>query len=192
MNTDDRNFDFDEKDRRFLKRHWRMMVVFGALVAAAASAAVYVLLWFVATAQATGFVPIALGDWTVGYVVAFVLHLIFWELLLVGSWAAVAAVLLAVPWYRKLPDEDKRGSSKRRTREGGDAFGFLVLLTWLLVVWFDGRWALPFQTWTVNAWVYSFLAAVAWDLLIFGIPILIAFIWWIRKGVSENEVRQEV
>ncbi len=180
-----KGFDFDEKDKRFLKKHWRMMTVFGVLIAVAASAAAYVLLWFVQTAQTTGFVPTALGNWTIGYVVAFVLHLIFWELLLVGSWAAVAAVLLVVPWYRNLPEEDKRGSRKRGTREGGDAFGFLVLITWLLVVWFDGRWALPFQSWTVNAWVYSFLAAVAWDLLIFGIPILVAFLWWIRREVGE-------
>ena len=184
MNTDEKVID--EKTRSFLGKHWRMMTVFGVLGAAAASAAVYVLLWFVQTAQITGFVPVTLGQWTVGYVVAFVLHLIFWELLLVGSWTAVAAVLLAVPWYRALPDEDKMGSSKRGTREGGDAFGFLVLITWLLVVWFDGRWGLAFQSWTLNAWVYSFLAAVLWDLIIFGIPLLIYFVWWIRKEVPEE------
>ncbi|MFW9910597.1 MAG: hypothetical protein ACFFEF_18740, partial [Candidatus Thorarchaeota archaeon] len=57
-------------------------------------------------------------------------------------------------------------------------------ITWLIVVWLDGRWELSFNSWTFNDWVYSFLAAFAWDLLIFGVPIALAFLWWMRREIK--------
>jgi hypothetical protein len=92
--------------------------------------------------------------------------------------------LILILWYRKLPEEERDIETKRGRREEGDAFGFLVGITWLIVVWFDNRWNLAFESWTINDWVYSFLAAVAWDLLIFGIPIALAFLWWIRREMK--------
>ncbi|MGY5873915.1 MAG: hypothetical protein RTV72_16835 [Candidatus Thorarchaeota archaeon] len=179
MNTD--NEILDEKGRRFLRRQWKMMVVFAALFSVALVEGLLVLTWFVTSAQSTGFIPAMLGQWTIGYVVTFILHLIFWELLLVVSWLAVVASIIAIRWYKGLPEEDKLESSGRSKRDGGDAFGFLVGLTWLVVVWLDGRWNLAFESWTFNDWIYSCLAAIGWDLLIFGIPMALFFIWWIRK-----------
>jgi hypothetical protein len=181
MNAND---DFmDEGDKKFLRKHWRTMSIFVVVGAVAVVEAIYVLLWFVSTAQSTGFVPTTLGQWTIGYIVAFILHLIFWELLLVVSWVLVVAGLIFYRWWKTLSDEEKAPRPKRGKREDGDAFGFLVIITWLFVVWFDGRWTLPFQAWTFNDWVYSFLAAVGWDLLIFGIPLLLYFIYWTRKEI---------
>ncbi len=174
----------DAEQKRFLKRHWRMTIVFVAIIAAAVVVAVLVLQWFVDVAQTTGFVPTTLGLWSIGHVINFILHLIFWELLLVGSWVLVLVLLVLILWYRKLPEEERDIKAKRGRREEGDAFGFLVGITWLIVVWLDGRWNLAFESWTFNDWVYSFLAAFAWDLLIFGIPILLAFMWWMRREIT--------
>jgi hypothetical protein len=184
MSNDDGFLKSSEK--QFLKRHWRIMSVFALIITVGAIEAIFVLLWFVATAQSTGLVPAVLGQWSIGYVVTFILHLIFWELLLVGSWILVVVAVVIIRWYQKLPEEERGGKPKRGKREGGDAIGILVGLTWLIVVWLDGRWNLAFQSWTLNNWVYSFLAAVAWDLLIFGIPIALAFIWWFRKEMTKE------
>jgi hypothetical protein len=176
----------NEGEKRFLKKYWKMVIIFAAIIAAGAIGAVLVLQWFVATAQATALVPSLLGQWTVGAVITFILHLIFWELLLVGSWILILVLVIVFQWYRKLPDEERERKPKRGRREEGDAFGFLVGITWLIVVWLDGRWNLAFNSWTFNDWVYSFLAAVAWDLLIFGIPITLAFLWWIRRETGKK------
>ncbi|MFX1483746.1 MAG: hypothetical protein ACFFCP_11240 [Promethearchaeota archaeon] len=174
----------DEVEKRFLKKYWRMMVLIAALAVLAVVAATYVLTWFVATAQATGFVPAVLGQWSIGHVFAFIIHLIFWELLFVGSWVLIAIAVIMIRWYRNLPPEDRERKPKRGRREESDAFGFLVMITWLIVVWLDGRWNLAFESWTFNNWVYSFLAALGWDLLIFGIPIALGLLWWLRKEIS--------
>jgi hypothetical protein len=176
----------DERQKRFLRTHWKMAVVIAALIAAGVIGAVLVLMWFVATAQATALVPSLLGQWSISAVVTFILHLIFWELLLVGSWILVIILVIVFQWYMKLPAEEREMRSKRGRREQGDAFGFLVGITWLIVVWLDGRWDLAFNSWTFNNWVYSFLAAIAWDLLIFSIPIGLALLWWIRRETNKE------
>ncbi|MHA1906672.1 MAG: hypothetical protein ACW98Y_05220 [Candidatus Thorarchaeota archaeon] len=182
----------DEFEKRFLRRHWRMAIVFAVIIAAAVIVAIVVALWFLTTAQATALVPAMLGQWSIGHVILFCFHLLFWEILLVGSWLLVIVLVIIFQWYMKLPEEERRERPSRGRREESDAFGFLVTMTWLIVVWVDGNWNLAFESWTINDWVYSFLAAMLWDLLIFGIPIMLAFLWWIRKVMNEESTPAEV
>jgi len=172
---------------RFLRRQWKMAIVIAVVFIGAAVAALSVLLWFVATAVATGLVPPMLGLWSIGSVITFILHLIFWELVLVGSWVAVVVLLLIFQWYKKLPEEDRKGWPQRGKRDQGGVFGFFVGLTWLIVVWVDGRWDLPLQSWTVSEWVYSILSAVFWDLLILAVPMGLYLIWWIRTLMKKDQ-----
>ncbi|MHA2201225.1 MAG: hypothetical protein ACXABN_15215 [Candidatus Thorarchaeota archaeon] len=95
MNTGEEFLDAEGK--RFLRRHWRMAIVFAVLFSVVVAAAVYVLLWFLATAQATAFIPATLGQWSIGHVINFILHLIFWELLLVVSWTTTSDLLGTSP-----------------------------------------------------------------------------------------------
>jgi hypothetical protein len=171
---------------RFLRKYWRMALVFVAVIAAAVIGAALVLVWFVAIAQTTALVPATLGLWSIGHVILFILHLVFWEIVLVGSWVLVIVLVIIFQWYMKLPEKEREGWPKRGRREESDAFSFLVGITWLIVVWVDGRWNLAFESWTFNDWVYSFLAALAWDLLIFGVPIALGFLWWIRKEMEKE------
>jgi hypothetical protein len=68
--------------KAFLRKHWKIAALFvvGAVLALVAS--VLVFLWFVGDAQSTDMVPMTLGLWTMSNLVTFVLHLVFWELVL--------------------------------------------------------------------------------------------------------------
>ena len=90
MNTDEEKLD--EEKRRFLLKHWKMTLVMVACIVAAAVVALLVFLWVVNEAAAV--MPASLGEWTVGYLVTFILHLIFWELLLVATWGIPLAAVL--------------------------------------------------------------------------------------------------
>ncbi|MFW9911649.1 MAG: hypothetical protein ACFFEU_04205, partial [Candidatus Thorarchaeota archaeon] len=139
------------------------------------------------TAQATGLLPSVLGEFTVGYFITFILHMIFWELVLVGSWVLVVVAAIYFLWYKQLPEEEQDITrEKRGRREEGDAFGFIVAVFWLIIVWIDGRWNLAFESWTLNDWVYSWIAAFLWVLLIFGIPIAIYFFYWISQEMRKE------
>ncbi len=172
---------FDEK---FAREHWKMTTAMVVSCAVVVIAAIYVFLWRVANAQAVGLVPTVLGEWTVGYCITFILHAIFWEIVLVGSWTILITIAI-YPWYRKLV---KKGRKKRprRKRDNGDAFSFFIWLIWLAVVWTAGKWNLAFQSWTFNDWIYTWLYALLWGFLIVGIPGLMYLVWWISGGKKKK------
>lgn len=153
---------------------------------AAVIVALLVFLWVMADAQATGLVPVMLGEWTLGYLVTFVLTVILWELVLMVSWVAPTGAVIYLQWYRKLPQEEReeyKGGPKRGKSAGQNSgFSFFIGLIWLIIVWTTGRWNLAFQAWTINDFVFSWLAACLWVLLIVGVPGIMYVIWSLRKN----------
>ena len=93
--------------KKFLRKHWSIIAVFVAAGILAFIGVVYVFLWFVGDAQATGLVPATLNMWTMGHVVSFILHAIFWELVIIGIPVAIGAIL-GWQWWKRLPDEEKK------------------------------------------------------------------------------------
>ncbi len=176
----------------FLRKHWKMLVLFvvGAILASIGAILVY--LWFVGDAQLTGLVPATLGLWTMGHFVTFLLHLIFWELLFIGIPVILAAVAGWI-WWKKLPDDEKEeykrghlfGKRSHRT-EGGEGISFLIFIAFIIKVYLDGNWNVPFATWTFDYLVYSCLWALIWVLIIFGIPMALGGTWWIRHEMKKK------
>lgn len=162
-----------------------MTLLVGGGGAAAAVAALLVFLWVVASAQANGLVPSGLGDWTVGHVFTFILNLILWELVLVASWAIPIAMAAYFGWYRRLPAEERREyeGGRRRRKSAGESggFSFFVSVVWLIIAWIEGRWNLPLRNWTLNEWVYSWIAASLVVLVIVGVPGMIYLIWSLTR-----------
>src|SRR3989304_5989045 len=121
--------------KKFVRRHWKMTLLVVGGIAAAAVAALLVFLWVVADAQATGLVPSGLGQWTVGYVLTFILNTILWELILVASWVIPIVVATYFLWYKKLPDEERReyegGPRRSRSAGGGGGSSFFLALGWV-------------------------------------------------------------
>ncbi len=177
----------DEAWKKFLKRHWKMATLMIGGIAAAAVVAFFVFLWVVADAQATRLVPEVVGEWTVGYVFTFILTVILWELIFVASWVIPMGIVIYTQWYRKIPEKERKEYERkprhRKTAGGSSGISCLVSLIWLIIVWIDGRWNLAFQKWTFDDWIYSWIAACLWVLLIVGIPALIYLMWSLKKNV---------
>src|SRR5947207_2227096 len=102
--------------KRFVRRHWKVLIAMAGGITAAAVAALFVFLWVVANNQATGPVPSGLGDWTPGHVLTFILNVILWELVLVASWAIAVAVAAYFLWYKQLPADERREYEGRPRR----------------------------------------------------------------------------
>jgi len=179
---------------RFMRRHWRAVAIFVVACALALAGAVYVFLWFVKNAQSTGLVPASLGLWTMANLVTFILHAIFWELLLIGIPVAIGAVASWM-WWRRLPDEERRGyhffGRRSRTTGGSGGLSFLFFIAFCIKVYLDGKWNVAIATWTLNYVVDSMVLILEWALVIVGIPIAIGVIWWIshearKKRASET------
>jgi len=176
--------------KRFLGKHWHMLVLFVSGAVLASVGAVYVFLWFVGDAQSTSLVPTTLGLWTMGNIVTFLLHAIFWEVLLIGVPVILAAVAGWL-WWRKLPVEEREeyhfiGTRSRSTNAGGGAISVLFWIAFCIKVFIDGNWNVAVATWTLDYFVYSCIWTLIWILVIFGIPIAIGVIWWIRHKMKKK------
>ena len=168
--------EFDVEKLRFMKKYWKMTFVFLAIAAAALIVGVYVLLWQVEIAA----VPVNLGQWSVATVIGFCLNIVFWELVLVGSWVAVILVVLYFQWYNKLPEEDKKKWEGRGTRENTDVIGFFIGIAWLIMLYVDGTaWTRTFNDWAFVDWIWSWIYAAFWVLLIAGIVVAVGIVAWV-------------
>src|SRR4030042_76474 len=176
--------------KKFLRKHLKMVALFVVAVILASVGAIYVFLWFVGDAQSTGMVPATLGLWTMGSLVTFILHVFFWELLLIGVPVILAAVAGWL-WWGRLPSDEKKeyyffGKRSRATSGGGGAVSLLFFVAFCIKVFIDGNWNVAFATWTFDYVVYSMLWILIWGLVIFGIPIAIGVIWWIRHEMKKK------
>jgi hypothetical protein len=174
----------------FLRKHLNMLAVFlvGAILASIGAILVY--LWVVGEAQLTGLVPTTLGQWTMGYLVTFILHLLFWEVLLVGIPVIIAAIAGWL-WWRRLPSEEKKeyhffGTRSRATSGGGGSISPLIFIAFCIKVFTDGNWNVAFEDWTFDYLVYSCLTALVWVLIVFGIPMVVGALWWIRREMKKE------
>jgi hypothetical protein len=168
--------------KKFLRKHWSVVAIFAVAAILAFVGAVYVFLWFVGNVQSTGLVPAALGLWTMGNVVTFILHLIFWELLLIGIPAIIGAAA-GWQWWRRLPGEEKKEyhffGRRSRTTSGGSGVSLLFFVAFCIKVYIDGNWNVAIASWTLDYVVGSVISILVWTVIIFGIPIALGLIVWI-------------
>ncbi|UCE43955.1 MAG: hypothetical protein JSV57_00160 [Candidatus Bathyarchaeota archaeon] len=125
-----------------------------------------------------------------GYLVTFLLHLIFWEVLLIGV-PVIIAVVAGWLWWRKLPAEEREeyhffGKRSRATSGGGGAISLLHFIVFCIKVFTDGNWDVAFATWTFDYLVYSCLLALIWILIISGIPVALGILWWMRHEMKKK------
>ena len=178
--------------KKFLRKHWNIVVLFVVGAILVSIGAIFVYLWVVGDAQLTGLVPATLDLWAMGHIVTFLLHLIFWEAILIGIPVILAAVVGWL-WWKKLPDDEKEeykrghlfGKRSRRT-EGGEGISFLIFIVFIIKIFLDGKWNVAFATWTFDYLVYSCLWALIWVLIIFGIPIVIGGTWWLHREMKKK------
>jgi len=174
--------------KKFLSKHWREFTLFIILGVIGFVAAIYVFLWFVGEAQSTGLVPSVLGLWSMGHFITFLVRLILWEALFIGIPGFIALVAIYYLWWKKLPSKERKEykegnlfSSSSKSRDAGGGISFLIFVFFAIKIYMDGKWGVPFATWKFEYLVYSYLTAFMWIAIVFGIPILIGGIWWMRK-----------
>ena len=178
--------------KTFMRKHWGITALFVVGAALALIGAILVFLWRVQDAQSTGMVPTTIGLWTMEDMVMFTLHLIFWELLLIGIPAIIGAVA-GWQWWKRLPDEEKQayhfvGSSS--TAGGGSGVSILFFIAFCIKVFLDGNWDLPVASWTFNYVVNSMITILIWVAIIFGIPAAIGIILWVGYEMKKKPVNE--
>ena len=173
----------------FLKRHWAAFAAFVMAAVLAAAGAVYVFVWFTGNAQSTGLVPSSLGAWSMENLVLFILHAIFWELVLVGIPVVVGAVV-GWQWWRRLPEEEKKeyhlSQKGSRSSRASGAFSTLLFIAFAIKVYVDGNWSVAISTYTLDYVVGSMVTILVWAAAIFAVPAIVGLAWWINHEKSKK------
>ncbi len=182
----EKSSDFEWK--LFMKKHWRIAAVFVAAIILAVAGAVYVFLWFVGNAQSIGLVPSILGQWTMGHLVTFILHLVFWEIIFIGIPAIIGAVA-GWQWWKRLPEDEKRGyhfGKRSRSTGGGGGVSLLFFVAFCIKVYVDGNWNIAIASWTLDYVVGSMITILVWTVIIFGIPAAIIGLFWLSREIKKK------
>jgi hypothetical protein len=174
--------------KNFLAKHRIAVAIFVVAAVLAFAGSVYVFFWFAGNAQSTGLVPSILGFWTVGNLVAFILNLIFWELLIIGIPVLIGAVV-GWQWWKRLPVEEKGYyffRKRSRTTSGSGGISLFFFIAFCIKVYIDGKWNVPISSWTLNYVVDSMILILVWTVIIFAIPAFIGIIWWINREMKKK------
>ena len=175
--------------RKFLKKHWNMLAYWIIAAIIAAIGAILVFLWFVGDAQSTNMVPMTLGQWTMAHLINFILHLIFWELLIIGILVAIAAIAGWL-WWKQIPDEERKEyqffGKRSRTTSGGGGISFLFFVAFCIKVYIDGNWNVAIASWTLDYVVDSMITILVWGAIIFGIPAIIIALIWLNYEIKKK------
>jgi hypothetical protein len=191
MMTENRPENGNNGWKAFLNKHWKITAVFAVGAILAFVGAILVFLWNVDYAQSINMVPMTLGLWTMGHIVTFILHLIFWELVLIGIPVGIAAVG-GWQWWKRLPDEEKKvyhfSRSNSRTTGGSGGVSILFFIAFCIKIFIDGNWNVAIASWPLDYVVESMISILIWVAVIFGIPAAIGIIWWISYGMKKKPI----
>ncbi len=170
--------------KRFIRKHWVAFAAFVVGAVLAVAGAVYVFWWFTGNAQTVGLVPSALSAWSMGSLVTFFLHGIFWELILIGIPVAIGAVI-GWQWWKHLPAEEKKAhmfGKHSKSRNAGGAFPTLLFIAFAIKVFVEGYWNVAFSNtsvWNLDYVVGSMITILIWIAAIATIPAIVGVVWWI-------------
>lgn len=174
--------------KKFLRRHWGIMAAFTVAAVLLFIGAVYVFLWFVRDAQTTGLVPATLGLWSMGHIVTFILHSIFWLIIFIGIPAIVIA-LVAWQWWKRVPEEEKKYhffGKRSRASGGGSGVSLLFFVVFAIKVYLDGNWNVAIATWPLNYVVDSMVTILVWGVIIIGIPAAAIGLIWLSREMKKH------
>jgi hypothetical protein len=176
--------------KEFLKKHWNMLVYWIIAAIFAIIGGIFVYLWFVGEAQSTNMVPMTLGEWTMGHMVTFILHLLFWEIIIIGIPVAIAAIVGWL-WWKKIPEEERKEyhffGKRNHAQNGGGGISFLFFIAFCIKVYIDGNWDLAIASWTLNYVVDSMITILVYGAIIFGIPAIIIGLVWLSREIKKEE-----
>ncbi len=187
----------DESDENFVKgilsKHWKIAIieVVGGIIIFICC--IFVALWFL---DYSGYGSKELSKWSMGGIFDFVIRLILWEVLFVGIPAFAFTLVVGLHWWKRLPDEEREEIMNRFKRKETQRnifyaicvslFPFLVFLAFCVIIYLDRNWDEALGSLQFGYIVYNWLWALIWVVIIFGIPMGVAFLLWLRRGMKKT------
>ena len=179
--------------KEFAKKNWKLIAVAFAACVILFIVALVVIIAYINASPIGGMGTWTLNDWTLNYIVGFMIQIILWELLFVGLPAGILFGVGGYLWWSRLSEEDKQEhkarekKNKHRKRNAGGSGGgsFFMFIAYCIYIATQGKYDTPFGNESYSYWVFAGFYTFMWLLIIFGIPIavilLIVYLTYWRK-----------
>lgn len=137
--------------------------------------------WFIQTTPLGGQGTWTFDEWTLNYLVGFMILIMLWELLFIGVPAGVFFGVGGYIWWSNLPqekkqefkDREKKKSHRKKNYGGGGGFSFFIFIAFCILIALKGKYNAQFGSESYSFWIYSWFEAFMWIFIYFGIPVII-------------------
>ena len=184
----EKSIDINWKDK--IEDHWKVLILIIAAIVVLSIVAVIVLIWHIQTSPIGNYGTATFDQWSLDWIVRFVIVLILWELLFVGLPAGLFFGLGGYLWWQRLPADEKKwfkDQEKRshKTRNSGGGGGLLLFIAYCIYIAIDGNYYAAFGSQPYSYWIYSYLLMIGWLLIIISIPIAVAGLFYLRYWLKK-------
>lgn len=161
----------------FIKKHEIAIIAVIIGVICLVIGALFVLFRFMETTPLGGQGTWTFNDWTLNYIVGFIILVILWELLFVGIPAGLFFGVGGYLWWRQLPEEEKlefkarEATHKKKDWCGGGGFSFFMFIAYCIYIAVDGNYNAPLGSQPYTYWIFSWFLTLMWIIVVFGIPV---------------------
>ncbi|TFF99636.1 MAG: hypothetical protein EU541_04425 [Promethearchaeota archaeon] len=180
--------------KTLVKKYWYMLFLFILGIIGAILGALFTLFFIITNSTVGGMGSWTIADFSLGTVILLLLWVFLWELLIVGLPVVAYFGIIVALWWVNLPEDEKiklkeqqakEKTTTQKVNEGGGVFGFIVFLTFLILVWINGNLFTPFSDLPYTYWIIMGLSAIFWLFIVIGIPILIVGLIYLCKKWKE-------
>jgi len=178
--------------KKIFTSHWKFIIVAAIAVVIAMVGAALVLIWYVETSDIGLQGTATFDQWSMAWVVTFMIKLSLWELLIVGLPSLLIMGSGGFLWWTGLSDlqklEFKKDEKKSKIAKAGNigGGGFFFNVAYLIYIFLEGNFNTPFGDLPYSYWLYAYLQTFVWLLIIVGIPVILVgtviFLAWYRKS----------
>ena len=178
----------------FIKKHDTTFIVLIVAGVCAIVGAFLVVFWFIEMSPLGGQGTWTFNDWTLNYVVGFMILIILSELLFVGVPTGLFFGVGGYLWWRKLPEEEKqefkdrekKKTHKKREYGGGGGFSFFMFIAFCIYIAVDGNYNAAFGSRSYSYWILSWFYTMIWIFIVLGTPVavillIVYFTKWRKK-----------
>ncbi len=190
--------------RVLLKKYWYILLIVLIGFVGAIVGGITVELLFIQSSDIGGYGTWTFNDFSVGSSLAFIIVSIGWLLLLVvlplcGYFGLVGGIF----WWKiisadnkayikeKMRHDDKKEERKAhrkkhaKKRGGSGGFTFFTFIIFLIVVFIEGNWLVPFGSLPYSYFIFVYIKIFIWIGIIGGIVGLIVFILWLTGKIGK-------
>ena len=151
------------------------------------------MIWRILASPIGNYGTATIDQWSLDWVVRFSIGLILWELLFVGLPALLFFGIGGYLWWQQLSSDEKASFKKQEAKKhrarnyggGGGGGGLFLFIAYCIVVSIDGNYFTAFGALSYSYWVFSYLVMLGWLLIIFGIPLAVAGLTYLRYWLNQ-------